>query len=400
MNYHYKAINTDGGVVTGSVNADNPRLAARILRHQGLNVVEVKSDAEKIRLGSRRMQKPGAQDVLVFMTQLCTLLESGVSLEETVESLAESAGHPFIAKEFAEIGAGLRKGVSFSAALKTSGLGLPGYFHPLAEAGELTGKMSRAMRDGVTQWEYDIRTSNEMRNALTYPMILVISGIAAVLLIFALVVPKFVKLLDRAQGDVPLLATLVLGMGKFVSDHLMLLSAGAIAAAAFTSYIFFNPGMRQRGRDFLARLPFLKHWMLESDMGRWAAMLATLLENRVGLLNALELAQRHITLTSLRARLSRVSQSVRNGASLAASLQETNAVTATGYNLVRAGERSGNLPQMLRSLAVLCTESGRNRVKRFLIILEPAAILIIGAVVGLIMGGIILAITSANNIAL
>lgn len=400
MNYHYKAINTDGGVVTGSVNADNPRAAARILRHQGLNIVEVRSDSEQLRFRGRRMRRPGAQDVLIFMSQLSTLLESGVSLEETVESLAGSAGYPFIAKEFAEMGAALRKGVSFSAALQASGLGVPGYFHPLAEAGELTGKMSRAMRDGVTQWEYDIRTANELRNALIYPVILVVSGIAAVLLIFALVVPKFVKLLDRAQGHVPLLASVVLGMGKFVNDHLMLLSLMSAGAAAFASYIFFNAGMRQRGRDFLARVPFLKHWMLESDMGRWAAMLATLLENRVGLLNALELAQRHVTLSSLRARLSHVSHSVRNGASLAASLQDTDAVNPTGYNLVRVGERSGNLPQMLRSLAVLCTESGRNRVKRVLIILEPAAILIIGTVIGLIMGGIILAITSANHIAL
>ncbi len=76
------------------------------------------------------------------------------------------------------------------------------------------------------------------------------------------------------------------------------------------------------------------------------------------------------------------------------------AVTVSGYNLIRVGERSGELPRMLRSLANLYSESGRNRVRRFLIILEPAAILIIGAAVGFIMAGIILAITSANNISL
>ncbi|OQX08651.1 MAG: hypothetical protein BWK80_47910, partial [Desulfobacteraceae bacterium IS3] len=66
----------------------------------------------------------------------------------------------------------------------------------------------------------------------------------------------------------------------------------------------------------------------------------------------------------------------------------------------RVGERSGELPRMLRSLATLCTDSARNRIRRFLILLEPAAILIIGAAVGIIMAGIILAITSANNISL
>ncbi len=400
MNYQYKAINADGATVTGSVVADNVRAAGRMLRHQGLNVVDVSDEAERAASPNRRVRRPAPREVLTFMKQLCTLLESGVSLEETVESLSESAGHPFMARSFGDISAALRRGVSFSESLKTCGLPLPVYFQPLAQAGELTGKMARAMRDGVTQWEYDIQTANELRNALTYPVILVVSGIAAVLLIFALVVPRFVKLLDKAQGEVPLLARLVLGMGSFVNEHGAWLAGGAVAATAFALYAGVHPEMRRRVRDLLAQMPLLKTWILETEIGNWAAMLATLLENRVGILNALKLVQGYVRISSLRARLSHVSQSVRNGASLAGSLQEMAAITATGYNLIRVGERSGELPQMLRSLAALYTESGRNRMKRFLIILEPVAILIIGAVVGLIMGGIILAIMSANDISL
>jgi len=366
MNYRYKAVNPDGGLVTGAVSAENTRTAARMLRRQGLNVVDLKNEIETAsgRRTSRRMRQPKSQDVLMFMHQLCTLLESGVSLEESVESLAESAGHAFVAREFADIAAALRRGVSFSEALKSCKLRVPVYFQPLSEAGELTGKMAQAMRDGVNQWQYDISTANELRNALTYPVILVISGVSAVLLIFALVVPRFVKLLDKAQGEVPFLARAVLGTGSFVNEHLTLLMVSSAGFAALASYLFLNADMRQRGRDFLARVPVLKSWMLEIEVGNWSAMLATLLENRVTLLNALELAQRYVKITELRARLSRVSQSVRNGAALAPSLQEMRAITATGYNLIRVGERSGELPRMLRSLATLCTDSARNRIRR------------------------------------
>ncbi len=399
MNCQYKALNTDGKSVTGSLSAENPRIAARMLRQQGLNVVEMKNGIETAG-GPRISRQPKKQDVLIVMHQLCTLLESGVSLEESVESLAESSGHPMLAKEFGDIGAALRRGVSFSESLKASKLRIPDYFYPLAQAGELTGKMSHALRDGVTQWEYDLRTAEELRNALTYPIILVISGIAAVLLIFALVVPRFVKLLDRAQGDIPLLARIVLGMGSLVNDYLVWIITAGIGVSALAVCGFMDRKMRQQGRDFLARVPFLKIWLTETEVGHWAAMLATLLENRVSLLNALELARRSVCLTDLHARLSQVSQSVRNGTTLSAALQDMGAVTVSGYNLIRVGERSGELPRMLRSLANLYSESGRNRVRRFLIILEPAAILIIGAAVGFIMAGIILAITSANNISL
>lgn len=382
----------------GTVNADTLRAASRMLRRQGLAVVEVKNEAETVIHQGRRFRRPAAREVLMAMHQLCTLLESGVSLEESVESLADSAGHPGLARQFFEINGSLRRGSPFSEALKESRLNLPPYFGPLAEAGELTGKLAPALRDGVGQWEYDIRVANEFRNALTYPIILIVSGILAVLLIFALVVPKFVNLLAKARQEVPLLARLVLGTGAFVNKNMMVLGVMALLLAALGVFFYRNPRIRQRLRDFLAGLPLLKGWMIEMDIACWSAMVATLLENRVPLLKALELAQRHVSLSLLGARLTHVAQTVRNGASLATALQDMDAITAMGYNLINVGERSGELPRMLRSLATLYSESGRTRVKRFLLLLEPLAILIIGAAVGIIMAGIMQAITSVNSI--
>ena len=83
---------------------------------------------------------------------------------------------------------------------------------------------------------------------------------------------------------------------------------------------------------------------------------------------------------------------------MAEALEQQAALTGTGYNLVRVGERSGELPSMLRSLARLCENAGRVRMKQFLSLLEPVAILLIGGTIGVIMIGIILAITSANDI--
>jgi len=94
-----------------------------------------------------------------------------------------------------------------------------------------------------------------------------------------------------------------------------------------------------------------------------------------------------------------VTRAVRGGASLADALEDHDALTATGYNLIRVGERSGKLASMLDSLARLYEEAGRNRMKRVLILLEPIAILVIGSMIGTIILGVILAITSANDLA-
>jgi general secretion pathway protein F len=119
----------------------------------------------------------------------------------------------------------------------------------------------------------------------------------------------------------------------------------------------------------------------------------------VPLMRGLELAQSGLQLPQRRARMGEVTRAVRGGASLADALEDHDALTATGYNLVRVGERSGKLASMLDSLARLYEEAGRNRMKRVLILLEPIAILVIGSMIGTIILGVILAITSANDLA-
>jgi len=128
--------------------------------------------------------------------------------------------------------------------------------------------------------------------------------------------------------------------------------------------------------------------------------LGTMFANGVELTKALDLARESVSLPSLRTRLEQVSKNVRAGKSLSAAIAEQKAFNDTAISLVQVGEESGQLDEMLRSLAKLYDDSGRQRMKQFLILLEPAAILLIGIVVGGIVAAIMLAITSINQVAL
>lgn len=399
MKYHYRAINKDGAVVTGGINAEHERAAARQLQHQGLIPVALTAHAPQ-RARSRRAAQPKPRDVLLVMHQLTTLLKSGVPLDEAVSSLVESIQQDFLRQELADISQQLRRGVAFSKAIAASKIPLPAYMHHLASAGELTGSLAASLSEGVAQMEYEQRINGELRNALIYPSILIISGISAVMIIFIVVVPKFTKLLSRAKGDIPFLAKAVLETGQFFNNHLIALSVALACLIGLASTGLSKPAVRQQLWDQLMLLPVLGTWLIEADIGRWSAMLATLLGSKVELTNALSLAQQGVSGSRLRANFSQVTKAVKGGRSLAEALQESGAITATGYGLIKVGERSGELPAMLRSLAVLYTESGRDHMKRFLALLEPVAILLIGAVIGVIMTGIILAITSVNDISI
>jgi general secretion pathway protein F len=138
----------------------------------------------------------------------------------------------------------------------------------------------------------------------------------------------------------------------------------------------------------------LGEWLIEAETGRWATTLATLLGNRVPILSALELSAQGLRFPAMRRKLQFISRDVRGGATLADTAAKYGLVNATGVNLIRVGEKSGELPQMVATLGELHSEAGRNRMKRFLLLLEPIAILFIGAVIGVIMVSIMLAITS------
>ena len=397
MRYKFQAIDTNKQEVSGILTAETEREASRIIQRRNLTPLSLTSVSYAER-NIGKVAKPKKRDVIIVLHELATLLDSGVALIEAVESLANSSHQPFITQTFADIAAELRQGIAFSVTLQASPLELPWYITQLIEAGELTGKLAPALRDGVSQMEYEQEVANEMRNAMIYPIVLIVSGIAAILMIFMVVVPRFANILKNRGDDIPLLAKFVINTGMFLNTHLEWVIGVAIALVVLFLYVSNQPALRTQFKNMTAKLPFLGVWIIEAETARWAAMLGTLLENRVSLLRALELSAQGIKLPSLNAKLVQVTSAVKSGVSLSQALQENEALTPTGHNLIRAGERAGKLPNMLRSLAKLLDESGRIRMKRFLLLIEPLAILIIGGVIGVIIIGVILAITSVNKI--
>ena len=393
--YHYQALNPEGISLEGVLRADNERDAARQLERRGLSVVEVRSGEAGTRTRAGRLRHA---DVILALQELATMLTSGVSIADAVGSQALGAHHPRIVAAFAGMSRDLQRGLAFSATLAKSGLPLPEYVVQLAKAGELTGELGRALRDAGAQMEYEQQLRNEMRNALIYPAVLVFAGIAAVAIMFVFVVPKFASLLDQAN-DLPLLAWLVLAVGTWTRENFWLLLVVVAVLGIAAVWALRKPELRAATMDRLSRWPVVGPWLVEADTARWAKVLGALLGNKVPLMRGLELAQAGLQLPQRRARMGEVTRAVRGGASLADALEDHDALTATGYNLVRVGERSGKIAAMLDSLARLYEEAGRNRMKRVLILLEPIAILIIGSVIGTIILGVILAITSANDLA-
>lgn len=397
--FRFEAVTDEGVSLSGAIDAADDRAAVRQLERRGLDVTRLDADADPRARFGRRTGKLRPNAVTLALFELATMLQAGVPLAEAVQAQSRSAHHPRLLLAFDGMALSLRRGLSFSDALAAAALPLPAYVPILIRAGERAGLLAQALSDAVTQMKYDHAVSNEVRHALTYPAILVVAGLGAIVLMFTFVVPKFAMLLERSD-ELPWLAWAVLSIGMLLRDHLAWVVMGTVALAVAVGTWTSRPENRARLQDALERLPVIGPWRVESETAGWANVLATLLSNRVPLMDALQLSQDSVASPQRRMRLRESAKAVRGGMPLADALEQQGTLTATGYNLIRVGERAGELPGMLRSLAALCQESGRSRMKQFLALLEPLSILVIGSVIGVIMIGIILAITSVNDLAL
>lgn len=404
QSFQYEAIDGGGRVLTGRLDANHERDAQRTLEGQGLTVISLAAATVKTqtaKAGLFNLQRgPSVQDRILALKQLALLLKAGVPLVQGIGTLKNQAGHPVLAEAFAGMEKRLRGGDTFTNALALAMPTLPPYVNQLAASGEAIGHLGQALDDAASQMAYDRQMRQDIRNALTYPAILITAGTTAVLFIFIIVVPRFSAMIANAKEPLPWISAVVIKTGMFLSTHKLLLLAAVSGLVWFAYSIFKSPRRLAQMREFLAGLPLIGIWLKEAEVARWASMLGTMLSNGVDLIKGLQLARDGVTLSSLRDKLDQAAKLVRAGQALSAAIGAQQAFSDTALSLIQVGEESGELPTMLKSLAALYEDTSRQRMKQFLLFLEPCAILLIGIVVGGIVAAIMLAITSVNQVAL
>ncbi|MCB2106162.1 MAG: type II secretion system F family protein [Rhodobacteraceae bacterium] len=402
LTFEYKALDHAGRRLAGRVTAPHRKDALRQIQNQGLVATSVTLEeaapVNAVRFVARRSAR--SEDYLLVLKQLALLLNAAVPLVQAVATLKQQDIHPEISAGFARIEQRIRAGESFSTALTTGLPALPKYVFQLVAAGEAIGRLGSALSDATRQMEYDQQVRTDIKNALTYPSVLILVGIAAVIFIFIVVVPRFSAMLTSTQQDLPMISIVVLKTGMFLNEHALAIFAIVLGSGIVASRVLSSPKVRARIREFAADAPLIGSWLRDIDLASWSVSMATMLENGVDLIAALRLAREAIRIPSISESLDQVAKSVRTGKPLSAALEQQGAFNKTAINMIQVGEDSGELPTVLNSLATLYNDAARQRMKRFLVLLEPAAIVLVGGIIGGIVTAIMLAITSINQVAL
>jgi general secretion pathway protein F len=296
--------------------------------------------------------------------------------------------------------AALRGGSSLADALEKEARTFPAYYRAMVRAGEIGGSLESVLSRLADFLERAQETRGKLRSALIYPIFLLVTAGVSLAILLTFVIPAFQPMFEDAGTQLPLVTRIVIGFGAFVREAWwMILLALAVAVVALQLHLGTPAGRLWWHRQVL-RLPVVGELWVKGDVARFARTLGTLLGNGVPLLQALELVRDVMSNAALAAGVTAVQPDVKAGRGLAAPLSENRLYPALLVQLLKVGEESGRLEDMLLKLAEIYDQESEDTMRRLLALLVPVLTLGLGALIAFIVSSILFALFSVNELVL
>jgi general secretion pathway protein F len=381
MRFLIKGVQNTGLVVRLSVEAADADSARRAVTSQGLAVLALLPANPLLAWMPRRRTRFSLD---LFGQQLVALMESGLSLVECIETLAEKEEHRPSAAALIALRGHLYRGQSFSAGLEQLPEFFPSLFVATVRAAERTGDIHEAIARYLQYQEQLDRVRRKLIAALAYPLLLLVVGLAVGAFLMFYVVPKFSGIYEELGNDLPWLTRMLLQWGRLLETHavstMMLL---ALAAAGIVLGLK-QPAFRQWLGQRLWQVPAIGNRLRVYELARLYRNLGMLLQSGIPLPTALEMARDLLT-PFLRDGMDRAVREIREGQSISRSLRQHGLTTPVAMRLLTVGERSGNMPHACERIAAFHESDLARWVDWFTRLVEPALMVLIGGMIGFIV---------------
>lgn len=380
-------LGTPGGdIIEGVYIADSEARLRREFEEKGLYVLGIQQAGRRALAGFHLPAMPhrrrvSSREFLVFNQELATLLKAGMPLVQSLDILRQRVTSPVFKVVLDDVYERVRAGSALSEAFEAHQGLFPGVYTASLLAGEKSGNLEQVLRRYVSYVKVVSSVRRKTVSALVYPAILVALSLVVVTVIVVKVVPEFGNFYNQFGKELPLSTRFIVALSKFVTTYfLFIIAAIAIAAVSFWAWLK-DPMQRRRLDRALLRVPMLGPIAQKFSTSQGARTLATLLGGGIPLVNALEVTSRSLSNQHMASQLTTAAQQVREGRSLAATLQDSGSFPDVAIKMVEVGESTGALQEMLNSLADFYDEEIDTNLGRFVTIIEPALLVIMGIVI-------------------
>lgn len=389
--YRFEALSYSGKTERGSIEADSPRAVKKELIAKQLVpvTIDLESEWSNQPFWSKwfSQSKPLTRSELALFTkQLAILVRSGVQIEEAIGVLAQESSRPHIKSILQSIVAELRSGLPLSGAIALQSQSFDPLYLGIVAAAEQSGKMGQVLTQLADYLDKRQALKQKALAALAYPAML--TGVALMIILFLMtyVVPQIARVFVSTKQLLPLSTRFVLAFSNFLYDWGWLLFIGLVMGLLYLRRVLANQELRLKVDRLLLHLPVVGTLLLSFETARFANTMAMLIAANVPILKALQSARGTLGNLVLRAAIDSTEVRLREGTSLARALASQGVFSPILIHLIRSGEASGQLAEMLRYGAENAEFESEQKTKILTSLLEPLLILIMGLIVlGIVM---------------
>ena len=388
--FAYEAINSDGKLVKGSLEADNVDRARDSVKAQGLTVVSVGSQGALNKdLKFDFSKGPNVRDLSVFCRQFVSMIRAGVTILDSLQMLGESTENKKLREAIFDVRTSTETGMSLSGAMAEFSPSIfPSLLISMVTAGEASGSLDIAFDRMARQFERTSRTQAMIKKAMIYPIIVVIVAIVVVIVMLEVVIPQYTSMFEDLDTELPAITKAVVAMSDGLKAYWFII-APLIGAIVFGILTFKNTDQGKHVFGKIAiTLPLTKDISVKSASALMSRTLSTLIGAGLPLVEAVDITSGVMSNIYFKEALEHAKEEITIGQPLSRPLEEAGIFPPMVYYMVKIGEETGNIEDMLNKNAEYYEEEVEMAVQSFMAMLEPLIIIVLAGIVGVLIGAV------------
>ena len=391
MKLAYRAYEKTGREVTDVIDAANAADATERLRQKDLFVADIRPavqarPAEAQPGGFRLPKGAGARlkNLALFTRQLHVLIRAGTPLAEGLMALERQAKDPTWSRVVRDVRRRLEQGCSLSQAMDARPRHFDQVYRNMVNAGEKSGKLTTVLERLSQLIRKRLHVRRTVRAAMIYPTLLVCISLAVFVVMLVVVVPRFADLFKSLDVPLPATTAFLISVSEILRAYWYGLVGVVVALVAGLWYLPKTEPGRRAIDTLLLRLPYFGGMVRSFATAQIARLLGVLLDSHLPILEALDLTKRAVRNVHYQHLLTRAEEAVSRGRPISSAFRDTDLISPSVYEATRSGEASGQVSPLLLDLADFLDEENEASLRGLISLLEPAILIAMGLVVGLV----------------
>jgi general secretion pathway protein F len=396
-------IASTGKVIKGVRDAENAKALRGNLRRDGILLTQATEEAaaKAKKKGDidlfKIFRRISPSDIAVMTRQLATLVRAGIPLVDSISALVDQVEKEELKRVLTVVREKLNEGTSFAKSLEQHPRAFPPIFVNMVAAGEASGTLEQVLERLADFMEAQARLRGKVTAALAYPVLMALIGTLLISVLMVAVVPKVTTIFESLDRALPWYTQVLIGTSTFAANYWwLILSLLGIGIWWFRRWRRTAEG-RMKWDTLCLKLPIFGRLLQMLSVARFSKTLATLLAAGVPLLKAMDIVKNVLGNALLEKVVEEATGSIREGESIAEPLRRSGQFPPIVTHMIAVGEKSGQLEQMLESVADAYDAQVDTTVQALTSLLEPLMIVVMGAAVGFIAFSIMMPLIQMNE---